>query len=936
MRIGFDFPEGKNVSLMVEQNGSTATGAVNAWKRAQQNAQLDAGRRHRLPLVPADPASLPIPVVIQGDGTAVYDLTSIKTAGSLTFQATDGTSAVLDYTEAVLERGWPEGEHYFLPLDSSGRSIVEPGRNHRKFYITSGAHGYTKAMIAAEAGIAESAVTDSWIVSSIYGATEAKPLEATVGISAFNSCIGNGKADASHWLLLERGYSYPGITPMAWARGESAIHPIYQGAWGTGPKPKASMGQGSSRPRRFLVRRDIEALGVGAGNVSNIFYEDCDFRGPAELAISAAEAAGAEGATLRRITIFDVARDRPVDGQTDWKAASNNRFGGVYTSGVDGVLFDQCTVDLTGWAENYDPINAAWNNGEFGQPPSYYSHNFYLSAMQSDVMMRETWTSRAASQGIQARASGYFIDNIIVENPLGVGRGSGVESGGHGMPVAYGLFLGNIVEGSCHRPVYSHRGAYGTAQSIWPVGCAMIQHITAHPADPNDPADVSAKAGQGFLLDYTRSFTETDFAYDVVTQGGWGRPDRGVVVSQGQANATTVGKYFQHFHGGDGTRKDAYRLVRQTLSQNFAKELARWYRIGFGLPVPPTRSQAATMTFSPDTRADGFQWFNRLNWSLKELPRDGDSVDLNGNFTRFGSLSLSVAAVELGGAKLDVVSGRLTAAAVTGAGAITVRKCGQMFLAGGVADHDVTVRGGRFAVTGAHRSRNLSVSGRSETLFGPDFTLPVGAELRVTGSLPFVGWDGAGSAVLRLQGKLRLESALRVTVPSGITYKLREGRAVTFPNGSAVVDDFNMVSDSLKFVTLREATATPAAGDTLTATPTMQDQRFNTSKVTFWDPQAGSITAVTASMPTIRRFRSGMHGLVDPTVTPAVELAGALELDLRGMAAGTYPLIEATITGAFSGLTVTNLATTLDATVTVTGSGVTLTLAAGTGQSSLV
>lgn len=87
--------------------------------------------------------------------------------------------------------------------------------------------------------------------------------------------------------------------------------------------------------------------------------------------------------------------------------------------------------------------------------------------------------------------------------------------------------------------------------------------------------------------------------------------------------------------------------------------------------------------------------------------------------------------------------------------------------------------------------------------------------------------------------------------------------------------------------------------------------------------------------PRIAPFFSGFNA-AQPSVTPTVALSGPLRLDLSGVGAiSNHKLIDATITGTFSGLTVTGLDPALDATVTVTASGVTLSLAAGTGQAVL-
>ncbi|MBC9248527.1 hypothetical protein H4P12_17840 [Paracoccus sp. 11-3] len=97
-----------------------------------------------------------------------------------------------------------------------------------------------------------------------------------------------------------------------------------------------------------------------------------------------------------------------------------------------------------------------------------------------------------------------------------------------------------------------------------------------------------------------------------------------------------------------------------------------------------------------------------------------------------------------------------------------------------------------------------------------------------------------------------------------------------------------------------------------------------------WVPAVGAI--LPAEMPRLAPFRSGIHGLAAPAVTPGVILAGALHLDLRGVVVGSYPLIEAKVSGQFTDVTVANLSPDLDARLSVTENGVMLILQPGHGQ----
>ena len=888
---------------------------------------LEGGRRHRLPIVPA--GDIGVPVVPQGDGTAVFDLTGVRDAGHLSFQSTSRQKVEISHAPLSSPFGWADALHYYLPTDADGWMQPEPGRTHRRFYVTAGEHGYTRARIAAEANLPEASITNAWIAASDYGRTDDKPLEFALGSAVFLSLVGEGKPEASHWFLLERGYSYPGSLPhTTYMRGESFIHPLVFAAWGQGARPKIGVSNGSNRPGRFVFRSGFDLQGSGGGNLSSVIHEDCHMVGkPHELGINAV--VRTDGQTYHRCRIIDVHRERPVKDALDWKATSNNRFGGTYAAGANGLLFNETVWDMTGWDPTYDRTGHRWNDGEFGQPPSYYSHNIYLAASNKDVMFRRCWSSEAASHGYQVRSGGYYIDNFSVENPIGMQRGSGQDGSTDARRNLHlSLVMGNVIEGSPNRQVHAFRGGYAWGTDFYPYGCSLVANVLAHYADPFDPADQAVKAG---TKSYDRLFgvvpgVGPDISNEIVTYR-YGAPFNAPAYVA-LADETTVGQWFGKFHGADGTRVGARMVVRENGIHPYARDLRDWYLSRFGFAVPARRTAAETLTFSPDSRGDGFQWFNRMNWGANvDLPQDGDRVDLNGNVVRFSVETVEVANLNLRGSELDVVSGRLRAAHLEGAGLLRVRHCGQMIMGGGTAAHDAIVRGGRLAISGPHVARSIAVSGRSELLFGPDCTIPEGETLTVTGALPFVGWDGTGSARLRLDGTLHLASQIEA-VALNLWYDVRDGVAATFADGAtATVIDYQRLKDTTHILTLAGASRLPVAGETVTLHPE-SDFDFGvgyrtTEKV---------IGAVKATMPTIRRYRSGLYGAAEPSVQPVVELSGPLHLDLMGMGAGETTLIDAPIRGGFAGVTVANLDPALDATVTVTAAGVRLRLAAGTGQ----
>ena len=102
---------------------------------------------------------------------------------------------------------WGVGDHYKLPTDSEGWSIVEPGKMHRKIY-------------AAADGTRDAS-----------GLSPESPVDLKTGIRMI-------RQRSSDWLLLRRGDTFEGGIPLGPNMlGESPLCPILVGAYGEGPRP---------------------------------------------------------------------------------------------------------------------------------------------------------------------------------------------------------------------------------------------------------------------------------------------------------------------------------------------------------------------------------------------------------------------------------------------------------------------------------------------------------------------------------------------------------------------------------------------------------------------------------------------------------------------------------------------------------------------------
>lgn len=908
MRIGYVFPTGAEVALSVTQDNHVVSGEVDAWKVAHIARDVDGGRPQRVRLPAFDPATVPVPAVPQADGTAVLDLSSCKTAGQMVIDVQGGRKAVIRISDRASPLGYPDAVHFYPPVGADGRFIVEPGRNHRKFYVTAGDHGYTKAMIAAEAGVSESAITNAWLVASIYGRTEDKVLAAELGRQAFSSVLGSGSPDASHWFLMERGYTYnmsAVITPSN-SRGESRLHPIVIGAWGVGARPimQSSVFIGANRPSKYLLIRDLE-VSMGATVLHAVAFENVIMRDGKDAKFQHIDGpSGGSQLTLRRCEIYNTFKPTPANG-VDWQGAHSNRWQGIFVNIITGVVMEECTLDLLAWQTNYDSVHSLWNKGEYGQPPSLYSHGLYFGTEALDVFLRRNWVSRGASHAYQIRAGAYFIDNVAASSGIGM-MSAGTKTFAH-----TSLYLGNVIENMASLPIQIDRGAQEHAFSFSqdnPLAAARLtSNIVAHSVDPNDPTDAWK--------------TRTP-----VRQYGKGRPvlgDDSVILgwpnnenllkTPAELQSVTLGKFFQSKGLGDGTLKSVYPVIQAKSAAPYMQELLSWYRNGFGLIVAE-RTVPTTVVFSPDTvRGEGFQWFNYLNWSTGDKPGTvaGDSADLRGNWVRAANETADLAGLALGtGARLEIVSGRISTPAITGTGKVDIWNCGQLHTSEpDMTGKPATIRGGRLRYQRPVVSDDLAVSGRSEVLFGPDFTLPAGKTMEICGSLPFVGWDGEANSTLTLKGTLRLKTALRVN--AGVTYSPIEGRTASWGGGTATVEDINKVADGITHVTLRDFTAVPLVGDTLSFENDLDNPR--------------TIGEVVARLPRIDKFRSGIFGDANPSMSATINLSGRLEIDARGLGVGSYTFLAANvINGDFSSVEITGLASERTAAVDKTATAVTL------------
>lgn len=690
---------------------------------------------------------------------------------------TQEVEANVDVKAGQQAAGWSLGQVYMLERDADGQAVVEHGENHRKVHVTEGVHGLTADEIAKTEGLQAKDITADWLAEHPeYGTTADKALSTDLGMKLWYKITAGAAGPNSHWLLFERGYQYDDTDRLITraSMGESALNPMYIGAYGEGVDPKITddveLYQNDSN-HVVLQGLDITTFMALEGN--NILLDRISSSGESGLNVQ-----GVNGFTMINSDITDVVRQDPVNGGEIWDAGPN-RINGAYIENVIGLLIEDNLVDRNGWAEGYD-FNLST---KYPQPPSKFSQNLYLQANNVDITLRDNISMRAASFGAQVRPGGLiegniFLDNNAAVNALGSSNSKG-ELLGH-----YTLMLDNLVTSGGHKRVVSSEGALtmgidggGSAQSSY------IGNIVAHRADPNNPAEIAQKTVTHTALNLGKdpSFDDT-IIYNWSKAGDTTSPDadRNIEgLSQTTLNQTTIQNFTAELLGKEtATISDLANHLRAQAAGKLdhvvdADIINAFFRKGFGLDTT-LRAEAETLRFVPDDRGDGIRWDNRLNWSTGDLPgtQNGDSINLGGNRVLFGAETVTIDDFIFGDfGQLKATSGKLTISgdlATSEAGnLLRIDNAGQVW-ADGYRDSDlltIELAGGRFANTGSFAGgTRIGVAEDAQLLLataGGRFDLVSGSSLTITGSKAKVGFDGGDgqTATLQLQDDADLSFA---------------------------------------------------------------------------------------------------------------------------------------------------------------------------------
>lgn len=912
---------GKNFALTSEGR----TFSVSEWGKQTQVTSLaaSAGRMNAF----ADLASVQgLEVLHRADGTTGLNLLDQTEGGTYPATLKDGQSVTLEIAPRAQKRGHASGIHYWLPTDERGRFMPEPGQRHRKVYVSGAASALTRTAIAAAAGVAESAVSGPWLnARPQYGGTQDQAVDNAVFNLILADLAGSGKQSRSDWFLFERGYSYTFARLQYW-RGEDELHPVVFGAWGTGPHPQMSGFGWIGLAPRYMLIRDLATSNFNPRHGYGIILENCRITGHDE-----SQFRDLFMSSWKEVALFDIAKLVPGGNppRTYWDG-SNDRISGAFGSSSKNLMIEGCVVDRCGWAEGYDYDRSA----AFPMAPSDRNHGLYITFNCRDLTLRDNLISRNASCGLQIRCGGQYERNLFIENNVQGAIHSGTNFG----PVnQFTNFMDGVVFGAGYKRVNGFQGGINWGHDISGYQTSMIGNIVAHRANPDDPDEMAERSnedrpdwsgGRPYSQSGRMLFNDTQVYRWRDRQDGTPEDEHTQALDPAVLDKTTIQNYGGIVLGQPSATIEQFVQYVKANDQIAldVKTAIAWAQDRFGRPLPE-RDNPASLTFLPDVRTEGFRWDNRRNWTTYTLPGDhpADAANLDGNFVRFGTLTVDIAALTFGDGSLDVTSGSLTVGTITDAARIKLGYSGQFFCGGSSQPVRIEAVSGRVGFTGPLTDLDLTADGKAQVLLGPEVVIPAGRKLSIGGPRAMAGWDGAGTAKLTIQGKLEFRAGATVEIGDALyKHRLVDAGSPLVASDSGVtgmMSDFEEWDRSTSRLHMYDLSALPQIGEKLTIGYT----EYVADDGDYQTPQLVSVVRILSrGLPTLQPFRSGLieDGLAAPTVTAELVLAAGSDVAIAGrnlLMPGSYDL-----TG--EGVSVTNQGAILPEGVAVTNGRLVLTV----------
>lgn len=877
-------------------------------------------------------------VIPRSDGGTTLNILNVKEGQVLTGETADGDPVEIHVERMISRNGWQAADHYMLETQPNGDLIIEKGRLHIELFIggPGAATTYDAAKIADElgGGVTASQVTGAWLNANApqYGAAADKPITYALAVARVNTLSGTQKTPATPWIHLQRGYDYSGLGPMQWS-GESPLHPIRFGAWGTGADPT---GFSHANATKFWRQANHVITGffakIVAKNGINMMLDGATYNGTGGgYGISINGEDGGAGYTFYRCFIHNCTAPAPTGANGTWDD-SNNRCSGVYLDDIYGALFLDTILWHNGWGEGYGQDR----EGHLGQPPSALNHNWYLQRTNIGTTIRNCMSLEAASTSYQMRSGGWIQNFISIEECIhGNGWAAPYTSADDGVS---SLAFRQVAVGAGYKKYNRQaQGAInrglGNNGSLW----AQIDSVVLHHADPDNPAELADKvakfSNRGF--DYISNLLTNNAFFNGVSYN-FASTDRNVDgLDLAVLGQTTIQRHAGSKIDGSGrrsVREYAQWLLDQPVQQRGAliTDAVEYFLtpIAPKLLCPPAdpyrpRATAVHQVFDVFTPGEGFRWDMAPNWSQKMVPgkNAGDSADLNRNEVKFLIDTSTISGLTFGaGGRLDVSSGLLRVNEADDPCNVVAMNCGQYY-APQSGHGNYTLRGGGRVVmnpTGTTQA-HIHASGQSELCLGRNDVIPEGMALRVVGDGGWVGWDLLdGAATLEVAGALEFEVTPILNFSSshlkGMAYFMHAPINGQLSGFTGDLDWFRPLNGDNYHYRVRNANGTPIMGENLVNEDThgRAPKKWAVAKE-FLPGEIGKI----------QRFRSGRFNLISPAVSGTVSLSGSVDIIGRQyLAPGIYDLGG----GAGTGVTYINNGASLAAGLTLTGGKLELTI----------
>lgn len=687
------------------------------------------------------------------------------------------------------DHGWGDGSnHYMLATDAAGNLVVEHGDNHQKVYVSESPNALSRADIAAIEGLSTGQITNDWLANSAYGRTEALALDTDAGLGLFKTITPSG-SQTSNWLLFERGYSYSDNTVIQWgSSGESELHPLYMGAWGTGARPvltEALQGFGGSFDN-FVIQGVEFHNGATILDGSNVIFDDVVFTDE-QLNLQ-----GGFGMTIRNSSFYDIVTDITEAGSISngtWQSGDFTQ--GTFVHNIDGLLIENSFWDHNGWEDSYRVDGSTAG----GQPPQMFNHNIYIQDSNSDVTLRDSIIMRGSLNGMQIRSGGFIEDNVMIANNVA----------GNFQDDSFTLFADNLITHAGNKQAPNIGFETAGFDAMLSNMASMVDTIVAHMIDPANPttvyrADWAYRVTNPYYDDtIVYNWDDANSSSRFVTEQNTGGLDPSIL------DATTIQNFTAQLLGqSTATIDDLATYLKAQADGAFANVvdadlIINFFQTAFGI-APDIRTGASTLRFVPDDLGEGVRWDNRLNWDTDDLPGlyATDSADLGGNDVMFGT-NATIDRLDLSDGDLTVYGGKLTLnGGIEDTGSISVQGAGQLWANGSDgASVDIDVTGGRFANTGNMSGVNLTVSGGQALLAtgGAEFDLLSGDVLDIREAGTKVGFDGTGGGMAILD--LHQGSTLSYAADDGGLGSIAEFRSGAFGNAPDVQSGIDLGSSDL-------------------------------------------------------------------------------------------------------------------------------------------